>query len=117
MKTLSEVFREAKFLLWDGHGFEKSHEYLYSCAAVGSPIVRDFSTNLERWEIQNQAMNYLKEALKDCKLDSMFKPAILLHDTELTDEQCQGARFMWLELMALECEDEESKRDEVHIPV
>lgn len=97
---LSEIFRKAKLRLYTRNETTECYLNSYSCCAVEEAC----------WEVSrdqfHEAVSYCREALLDCGLDNGLGPeGFMTNILDMSGVEQRSARFMWLELLALECED------------
>ena len=86
---LSEIFREAQTYLWDGDWNGASRLCIYSCDAI------------------KMAKGYYPVSAKTLIAECGCKGSSLFQFSEFkTNQEAQGARFMWLEMLALIADDE-----------
>lgn len=82
--------------------------FIHSCSAIsdfllcnrdpGVPPTMQLVWASPVWEV-------VQKAIMDCGYGSTWEILHMMNDLGLSFEEKQGARFMWLELLALECED------------
>lgn len=107
MPTKSQLYRRAKKrLVPHTRKFATDSTFCFTCHAL-SRVVTEALFHKE--DVSFSILGDYTRVLEDCGLSRGCAPEYLMNNMGLTDEQKQGARYMFLELVALECEDEDTE--------